>query len=149
VRLGGKSAVTAAYDNFLKERNLHSINMIRFLGRAIRIAVLFLDGLVDHGFLRFDVEFDEVHFKMTFRERIGVEMGYEMRHVVVELHDVLRHGFRRSRGMIRGLQGTIPYVVGGVALLTIFVHILGRADGEDSHKMSGQLEIRRAVKLTW
>jgi len=142
VRLGGKSAVTAAYDNFLKERNLHSINMTKLRGRAIRIAILFVDGLIDHGFHGFDVEFDEVHFKMTFREWIGVEMGYEMRHVVVELHDV-RRDFRRSRGMIRGLQGTIRYVVGGVALLTIFVHILGRADGEDSHKIVCQRESLR------
>ena len=96
----------------------------------IRILVVVVMGdLADHvGIVVGGVVLDEVHLELTLGQGIRIEMGDEMRHIIVELdHRLWSRPRRRSSGCF-----VCCSVVGVV--LAIFVDIiLSRSDREDSH----------------
>jgi len=114
----------------------------------IRILLVVVMGdLADHVGIVAGVVLDEVHLELTLGQGIRIEMGDEMRHIIVELdHRLGRRPRRRSSGCF-----VCCSVVGVV--LAIFVDIiLGRSDREDSHILGytgSRGSRRRAVKLTW
>jgi hypothetical protein len=64
----------------------------------IRILILVVGYLSNHVAVVMRMVLDKVHLELTLRQRISIEMSYEMRHIIIELHHLFRNGLRRSSG---------------------------------------------------